>query len=466
MPTDYIAVIVLLSLSILPIVLLVLWLRARSRWKKSSAEHKSLEQRYSSVFAEHKRLEERYSSVIDVEQQVSSLIEEKKNVEKSIQGLRASYADKRKVYSELVKEVAIYNETIAMAQLGVYSPHFEFTDSDQFKTHIETVRAEQKAMVSAKTAIQAHTDWEVGGSKREGKKMTDRAVRLSLRAFNNECDAALSNVRWNNANAMEKRIQRAYEQINKLNETLNIAINRTYFELKLKEFWLTHEYREKQKEERDHRTEMNRLKREEERLLKDLEAAEKSEARYQALLEKAKAEATRAVGLDATRYEAQIAELTKELDAAHAKAERAKSMAEQTRAGHIYVISNVGSFGEDIFKIGMTRRLEPLERVRELGDASVPFLFDIHAIIYCEDAPTVEKRLHTAFDKCRVNRANGRKEFFRVSPEQVREEILKIDPDVDFISGIEAQEYFETLAITKAENQILADGSEVFPKEL
>ena len=353
-----------------------------------------------------------------------------------------------------------------MAQLGVYSPHFEFTDSDQFKAHIETVRAEQKAMVSAKTAILAHTDWEVGGSKREGKKMTDRAVRLSLRAFNNECDAALSNVRWNNANAMEKRIQRAYEQINKLNETLNIAINRTYFELKLKEFWLTHEYREKQKEERDHRAELNRLKREEERLLKDLEAAEKSEARYQTLLEKAKAEAARAVGLEATKYEAQIAELTKELDAAHAKAERAKSMAEQTRAGHIYVISNVGSFGEDIFKIGMTRRLEPLERVRELGDASVPFLFDVHAIIYCEDAPTVEKRLHTVFDRSRVNRANGRKEFFRVSPGQVREEIFKIDPAVDFITGIEAQEYFETLAITKAENQSLADGPEVFPKEL
>ena len=107
-------------------------------------------------------------------------------------------------------------------------------------------------------------------------------------------------------------------------------------------------------------------------------------------------------------------------------------MAEQTRAGHIYVISNVGSFGEGVFKIGMTRRLEPLERVRELGDASVPFLFDVHAIIYCQDAPSVEKRLHSTFDKYRVNRANGRKEFFRVAPEQVEAEVHRIDAGADF----------------------------------
>ena len=466
MSAQDVAVIAFLSLVLLPIILLVLWLRTRSRLKKCSAEYQNIEERFTKCSAECEKLEERFSSVIDIEQEILSVTEKRREVEKTIQELRLDYAEKRKIYGELVKEVAIYNETIALAQLGIYSPHFEFTDSDQFKAHIELVRAEQKAMVSAKTAIEAHTDWEVGGSKREGTKMTERAVRLSLRAFNNECDAALSNVRWNNVNAMEKRIQRAYEQINKLNETLNIEINRTYFELKMKELWLTHEYREKQKEERDHKAEMNRLKREEERLQRDLAAAEKDETRYQTLLEKAKAEAARAAGMDATKYEAQIAELTKELNTAHAKAERAKSMAEQTRAGHIYVISNIGSFGEGVFKIGMTRRLEPLERVRELGDASVPFLFDVHAIIYCEDAPSVEKRMHSAFDKHRVNRANGRKEFFKVLPERVEAEIRKIDPGADFISGVEAQEYFETLAMIKAEAQAVEVAPEVFPAEL
>lgn len=452
MSGEAVAVIIVLSLISLPIFLLVLWLRARSRLKKCSAESK--------------KLEERFSSVIDVEKEVAAVQDEKLKVEQSIQELRSSYAEKKKVYDGLVKEVAIYDEKIALAQLGVYSPHFDFTDSDQFKAHIETVRAEQKAMVSAKTAIKAHTDWEVGGSKREGKKMADRAVRLSLRAFNNECDAALSNVRWNNVNTMEKRIQRAFEQINKLNETLNIEINPTHYQLKLKELWLTHEYREKQKEERDYKAEMNRLKREEERLMKDAAAAEKEEARYQKLLEKAKAEAAQAVGVDADQYEAQIAALTKELDAAHAKAERARSMAEQTRAGHIYVISNIGSFGDGVYKVGMTRRLEPMDRVRELGDASVPFRFDTHAMIYCEDAPSVEKALHSTFEKNRVNWANGRKEFFKVSLDKIEAEIRKIDPDADFITGVEAQEYFETLAMIKAENQAVMEAPTEFPSAI
>ena len=437
---------------LMPVLFFVLWLRARSRWKKA--------------FAEKQRLEQRFASVIDIEQEVAAINVKRQDVEKGLQELRDSYADKRNTYDKLAKEVAIYDETVALAELGVYKPHFEFTDSEKFKASIESVRADQKAMISAKTAIRAHTDWTVGGSKREGKKMADRAVRLSLRAFNNECDAALSNVRWNNVNAMEKRIQRAYEQINKLNETLDIGINPKYFDLKKKELWLAHEYREKQKEERDHKAEMARLKREEERLLKDLAVAENEEARYQNLLDKAKAEAARAIGVDAAKYETQIAELTEELNAAHANAERAKSMAEQTRAGHIYVISNIGSFGDGVFKIGMTRRLEPMERVRELGDASVPFLFDVHAIIYCEDAPTVEKRLHSAFDKHRVNRANERKEFFKVSAEQIEVEVRKIDPNVDFIIGVEAQEYVESLAMIRAESRISENGSEAFPATL
>lgn len=443
------AIVLTLSLIFLPFILFALWLRSRKRLKQ--------------CVAEKRKLEERFSSVIEVEKEVDAVKEEKIKVEQSIQDLRASYSDKKKIYDELIKEVAIFDEKIAMSQLGVYSPHFDFSDSDQFKTHIETVRAEGKALVSAKTAIKAYTDWEVGGSKSEGKKMTNRAVRLSLRAFNNECEAALTNVRWNNVSTMEKRIQRAFEQINKLNESINIEITMEYYQLKLKELWLTHEYREKQKEERDHKTEMNRLKREEERLIRDAAAAEKEEIRYQNLLDKAKREAAQAIGADAEKYEAQITELTKELDAAHAKAFRAKSMAEQTRAGYIYVLSNIGSFGEGVHKIGMTRRIEPTDRVRELGDASVPFLFDTHAMFYCEDAPTVEKELHKIFDKNRVNRANGRKEFFKVSREEIENEVKKIKPDIDFIKGIEAQEYFETLAMIKTEGQVVSEVSDKFP---
>ena len=128
---------------------------------------------------------------------------------------------------------------------------------------------------------------------------------------------------------------------------------------------------------------------------------------------------------------------------------RAKSMAEQTRAGHVYVLSNIGSFGDEMIKIGMTRRLEPNERVKELGDASVPFRFDTHAMIYTEDAPKMEKELHRVFDSKRVNLINRRKEFFFVSLEEVRKAILKLDPNASFVSNREAREYMETLSIRK-----------------
>lgn len=329
--------------------------------------------------------------------------------------------------------------------VGVYDAEFEYSDSDRYKEEIVKVRDEQKAMVTAKTAIKTETDWSVGGNKRKGKQMADRAVKLSLRAFNNECEAALSNVKWSNFPTMENRIKKAFDQVNKLNETLTIVIDPRYLELKLRELHLRHRYREKQKEERDHKADMTRQKREEEKLLRDAAKAEKDEAKYQHLLDKAKKEAINAVGADAKEYEEKIAQLTNDLEEAHRAAERAKSMAEQTRAGYIYVISNIGSFGEGVYKIGMTRRLEPMDRVKELGDASVPFTFDVHALFYCEDAPNIESNLHKRFDKYRVNKANNRKEFFKVSLTEIASIIREIEPEVDLISDPEAQEYRQTL---------------------
>ena len=142
-----------------------------------------------------------------------------------------------------------------------------------------------------------------------------------------------------------------------------------------------------------------------------------------------------------------IEQLKQDLEEAHSKNERAKSMAQQTKSGHVYVISNIGSFGENVYKIGMTRRLEPLDRVRELGDASVPFIFDVHAMIYSKDAPALENTLHKVFDTKRVNLVNTRKEFFNVNLEEVEKEAKKISKEVEFIKTIEAKDYKESRAI-------------------
>ena len=168
--------------------------------------------------------------------------------------------------------------------------------------------------------------------------------------------------------------------------------------------------------------------------------------RFVRLLAKANAEAARATGAKLEALTGQIKVLEGDLADAHAKVERAQALAERTRSGYVYIISNVGSFGNDVVKIGLTRRLDPLDRVRELGDASVPFTFDIHAIIYSDDAPALERSLHAEFERTRVNAQNYRKEFFRASIDEVEVAVKRLAPAAPFIKDVEAQEYQETLA--------------------
>ena len=181
---------------------------------------------------------------------------------------------------------------------------------------------------------------------------------------------------------------------------------------------------------------------------------------------RAKNEAAGATAERLDSLQAKIATLTDDLKSAHEKSERALSMAQQTKSGHIYIISNLGSFGENIYKIGMTRRLDPIDRVKELSDASVPFVFDVHAMVYAEDAPAVENALHKSFEAKRVNLVNTRKEFFQVTVGEVRDELLKSFPDAEFIEVGEAKEYQETKAIREQLANARAAAAEQYPDEI
>ena len=428
---------------ILAIVFLVLWLKRRH---------------------DLKRLTKRFSAVLDVEAEAQKARNERDEIERDTEKMRSAYKEKRRVYDRLLKQVAIFDEQISFAEFGVYQPHFEFSDSERYKEAIKAVREEQKAMVKAKTAVDVHTKWTVEGSKSKGETMANRAIRLTLRAFNAEADAAIANTRWNNAEAMIRRVENARTQIDKANASLNIEITHRYLGLKLKELRLTHEYREQLKAERDERAEEARLKREEQRLEKEAEEARREEERYEAMLAKARAEAG---AITSEEQAAKITELERQLAEAHEKTERAQAMAERTKTGFVYIISNVGSFGEDVVKIGLTRRLDPEDRVKELGDASVPFLFDTHAMIYSAEAPALEAALHEAFDDRRVNAANMRKEFFRATLQEVQEAVRRLAPNAEFHSDIEAQEFRETMA--KRKQQLAAEKKEVdlaFPEEI
>lgn len=416
---------------------------------------------------ERRRLQARLEGIPDLDAEKDRLRSEIANGQSDLTTLRASYREKREIYQRLESAVAVYDEKLSFAELGVYEPHFDFHDPEEFKDAVKAVRAEQKDMVSTKQAVTCNTPWSVDGSLSKGQTMINRQIRLTLRAFNNECEAAIANARWNNVNAMEKRITNARAQIDKMNASQDVRIEPRYLELKLKELFLTHEYREALKREKDERAEAARLAREEQKLIKEAEKAEREEERYRQLLEKARAEIAEAEGGSSEDMKARIAQLERDLEEAHAVSERARSMAQMTRSGYVYIISNVGSFGEDMVKIGLTRRLDPEDRVRELGDASVPFRFDTHALIYSDDAPALEAALHSEFDAQRVNAANYRKEFFRVALSQVEEAVRRLAPNASFFADREAQEYQETLARRRDEaTRLKAEQEAAFPAEI
>lgn len=401
--------------------------------------------------AETQKVRERYAPIVDQEKEVERIqreIDRLQGVAKEESGkiddLRQSYSEKRGHFLRLQDQIAVYDERLALAELGVYEPHFEFRDSEEFKREIQRVRERQKDMIRDKTATFSPRDWTVDGSVAKGRAMMNRQVRLTMRAFNNECEAAIANVRWNNVNAMEKRILAAEKAINRENESMGLTIDHEYVDLKLKELFLTHEWRERQKIEKDERSELARVEREEKKLQADAERAEREEQKYQALLAKARMEAEASGGSEALR--SRIANLEASLEEAHAASERARAMAEMTSSGYVYVISNAGSFGEDVVKIGLTRRLDPDDRVRELGDASVPFSFDTHAMIYSDEAPRLEAALHREFADRRINAVNMRKEFFRVTLDEVEEAVGRLAPKAGFFKDREAQEWIETLA--------------------
>ena len=406
-------------------------------------------------------LEKKYEKIIDIDKVYSEtknlLNKEKRSVEKQIDRIKYDYINKKKIYDELLKKIEIYDDEAEMAELGLYKPRFDLDTPEQFKDHIKASKEMQKDLLRIKNAsgaIYCDAKWSVGDSKTEGRRFIERSIKLTARAFNNECDACIAKCTWKNILQMEQRIVKAYNDINKLNESNHIYITTQYLQEKFRELHLTHEYKERKQEEKEEQAQIKAMMREEEKAEKELRKAEeqaiKEEEKYKQALEVARQELNDASERKREILEQKIQELQNNLHEAENRNRRAKSMAQQTKQGHVYVISNIGSFGKNIFKIGMTRRLEPMGRVKELSDASVPFSFDVHAMIHTENAPFLEKSLHNKFDHRRVNMVNNRKEFFNVSLDEIQQAAEDISgKEIDFIHTIVAKEFYESRIIKK-----------------
>lgn len=283
----------------------------------------------------------------------------------------------------------------------------------------------------------------------------ETAERFVLDAYNGKVDSTLSSVKHSNYGKLQQQIEDAFVLVNYNGAAFRDAhITGIYHRARLNELKWAVAAMELQMLEREEQKAIREQMREEEKARKEYEKAmrdtEKEERILQSALEKARRELAGAAEAQKAQFEAELLALQEKLSEAELRNQRALSMAQQTRRGHVYVISNVGSFGEDVFKVGMTRRLEPADRIRELGDASVPFSFDIHAMIYSEDAPSLEKELHRQFSTGQVNKVNPRKEFFRVSLSDIKQAVQHLGIEAHWTMKAEAAEYHETLAIERA----------------
>ena len=386
--------------------------------------------------------------------------------------LAMEYNQAKATYEKLRQEVSLLEENVEDLSFGLYKPHFRFDTTEGYKDALTKAREQQKELTRRKEAAVCAVTWTVGNSQKDGERMSKQYLKLLLRAFNGECDAAVANVSWNNITKMEERIRKAHSALNELGGVMRMSITGAYLESKLNELRLTFEYERKKYEEKEEQRRIREQNREEERERKELEKeqaeAESEEERYQKALERARAEAAQATGAQLQKLTEQVASFEAKLDEARKKKERAIARAQLTKSGFIYVISNIGSFGPKVCKIGMTRRLEPLERVAELGSASVPFGFDVHAMLFSEDAPKLEAALHQFLQHKRINLVNPRKEFyFDVDLSEVEKFVREKGLVAQFINTPEAREFRETLAM-RAQNapQAVSQGEQAFPETL
>ena len=412
-------------------------------YKELSETKLSIEQ--MSVLELQKNISEKTNELATVNQSIS----EKTNfLNEVLTRINNLLSHERNLQSQLT----VLESDIAMEEFGLYKPRYDFASSLEYKDKLNVIREMQKAMIKSKSAVNYFENWTVDGSKAKGKKMTNDNIKMILRSFNNECEAAINKVKFSNIQSIEKRIQTSFNQHNKLNETNKVSLTQRFLDLKLQELYLAFEYEQKKEEEKEALREQREKEKEEKALQKEIESKKKVIHKEMSHLENVISELEmKLIVADESEkesLEAQILELKENLNKFEEEIEELDYRTANAAAGYVYVISNIGSFGEDVVKIGVTRRLDPLERISELSSASVPFKFDVHALIFSYDAYNLEASLHNKFSDKRLNAVNNRKEFFKIPIDEIENELqIYKDLTIDFSKVPEAQEYRESLKL-------------------
>lgn len=388
----------------------------------------------------------------DIQRNKEIFYSHKLNLEGEIEKLKEESDLLSNEISSKKSEILQLNDAILLQEFGLYEPIYDFATSDEYKERLKLVREKQKECIWNESAALCSKEWAINGSYSKGDVFIKKSIKQIVRCFNNECDVLISKVKFNNAEAYIHKIIKSYDDLNKLHEPMCVHITQSYLNLKIKELRLAYEYALKRQAEKEEQRSIREQMREEAKLMEEIEMRRKEVAKelshynrqaiqVEELLLKAPEE-------DKQHLIERKSFITDRLNELDREIKEMDYREANKRAGYVYVISNIGSFGEDVYKIGMTRRLEPMDRVDELGSASVPFKFDVHAMIFSEDAPKLEAALHRAFDSKKVNMVNNRKEFFKVTLEEI-EKVVKdnFERAVEFISIPNAEQYRETLKI-------------------
>jgi hypothetical protein len=325
-----------------------------------------------------------------------------------------------------------------LQEVGIYRYHHPLENADSYKSRLDALEERIAEAVKAGSAIERSSSFTFDGSLAKGQAMAGDLGRLMLRAYNAEAENAVRSLRVGNVVTAKKRLEASRTAIARLGRMMEMRIHSSFHALRIEEIELAADFLKRKQEEREAAAEERERLREQRKV--ELELAEERER-----LDKERAHIAAAIGIlqGAGEVDVDLERRLAEIDSAIASNDY---RAANIRAGYVYVISNRGAFGENVVKIGLTRRLEPQERIDELGGASVPFRFDVHALYFSEDAVSLEQELHSQFSARRLNWSNNRKEFFFASPSEVRDALAeKLGNLLNFQEQAESTEYFQSI---------------------
>ena len=371
---------------------------------------------------------------------------------KEVISLDTELTQKRNELARLNEEIAVANGNLNLQEFGFFERQYSFSDSTKYKDKLDSLRIQQKSMIKNGTAGRIITPMLLDNSKSKGKAMQNQLIKAALRGFNGEADALLVKVSVVNVDNKIKALRKIFEQLNKMYSRNLIEITYPYLDLKIEELRLAAEYELQKQEEKELLREQREKEREDKKLQAEIKAKrkqlEKDRDHFKNMVAKVTELLKEAKNDEVDELRRQLAEYQDKLSELDEIEEDIDYREGHATAGYVYVISNIGSFGEDVYKIGVTRRLEPLERIRELSSASVPFQFDVHGLIFSEEAFALETELHNQLANYKVNKVNGRKEYFRVPFDEIRN-ILGTHKEltVELNEDAEAFEYRQTKAI-------------------